>query len=168
MHKSKKQGYRGASGLRNAWKGALVAVIMLLLTVGCSSGPSQSPEDMVKSFLAKHLSMTDISLAKYYTADEQPGIIEQVTTSINSKKDQGTLDKLSNAQYDLSGVNINVIDKKTDYVNDEEVTFLKVAVKGSYSVTNGDTTQELTEDEVLILQSAGNEWKVTEKTNPWK
>ncbi len=168
MIKSKRKGYRGNYKLKNVLGAVFVGIIMLVLTVSCSSGPAQSPEDIVKSFLAKHLSMIDMSLAQYYDTNEQPAILEQITKSINTKKEKGTLDAVGSSKYDLSKVDIKIIDQKAEYVDDEEVKFVKVAAKGSYSVTQGDKKQELKEDEVFILKAVGNNWKVTEKVSPWK
>jgi hypothetical protein len=168
MIKSTRNGYRSNYKLKNVFGAVIVSIIMLVLTVSCSSGPAQSPEDIVKSFLAKHLAMTDMSLVQYYDTNEQPGILEQITNSINAKKEKGTLDAISSSKFDLSKVDIKVLDQKAEYVDDEEVKFVKVAAKGSYFVTQGEEKQELNEDEVFILKAVGNNWKVTEKTNPWK
>ncbi len=167
MIKSKKSGYRGNSRRKNVFRAVIVGTIMLLWFIGCSSGPSQSPEDLVRSFLGKHLLMTDLSLAQFYTVDEQPGIIEKITNTINAKKEGDNTDTISSVKYDFSQVAIKVIDNKTDYVDDEEVKFVKVAAKGNYSVTKGNKKMEKTENEIFVLRTAGNEWKVTEKVNPW-
>lgn len=167
MITSKKSGYRGSSRLKNVFRSVIVGTIMLLWFIGCSSGPAQSPEDLVRSFLGKHLLMTDLSLAQFYTVDEQPGIIEKITNTINAKKEGDNTDTISSVKYDFSQVAIKVIDNKTDYVDDEEVKFVKVAAKGNYSVTKGNKKMEKTENEIFVLRAAGNEWKVTEKLNPW-
>ena len=168
MIKSKRKGYRGNYKLNNVFGAVIVCITMLVLSAGCSSGPAQSPEDVVKSFLAKHLAMTDMSLVQYYDTNEQPGILEQITKSISAKKEKGTLDSVSSSKYDLSKVDIKVIDQKAEYVDDEEVKFVKVVAKGSYSVSHGDKRQELNENEVFILKAVGKNWKVTEQINPWK
>jgi restriction endonuclease Mrr len=158
---------RGNYKVRNALGALMVSITMVAFAAGCSFGPSQPPQDTVKNFLAEHLKMTDTSLAKFYDTSEQPTILERIARSIKEKKEKGTFDMISNAKYDLSNVKIKVLDEKADYVNDEEFEFAKVAAVGSYSVIQGEKKKELKEDEVFILKAVGDNWKVTEKLNPW-
>lgn len=145
----------------------LLGVMMLFGTIGCSSGPAQAPEQFVKGLIAKHISMIDISTADFYVKEERPGIRELIHQSIQAKKDAGVFNFYKNASYDLSQVNVTVLAKKTDYVNDEEANYVKLLAKGNYTVTQGDKSQSLNEDEIFVLRSVGNEWKLTEKENPW-
>lgn len=167
MITSKKNGFRGNYQRTTMLVAVIIGVIMLLWTLGCSSGPDESPEVLVKSFLKKHLLMTDLSLAAYYASNEQSFIKDRINRSIESKKKEGVLDSANNANYDLSNVIIKVIDKKDEYVNDEDVMFAKVRAKGDYTVTQNGKTQKFIEDETFILRVDGDTWKVTEKINPW-
>jgi hypothetical protein len=60
-----------------------------------------------------------------------------------------------------------VVGEKEQYVDDEPKTFLKVAVKGSYTMNQKDAAKTIAADEVIILEMVGNSWKVTETINPW-
>ena len=149
-------------------KTGITGILLLLWSVGCSSGPSQSPEKFIQGFIEKHLKMIDVSVTDYYVNDEKARVKDLVTNFIQSKKEDGTLDSIRNAVYDLSKVNVKVLDQKELYVSDEPKNFAKVEAKGEYMVTMGNKSVSFNEDEIFILQAVGHEWKVTEKANPWK
>jgi hypothetical protein len=168
MIKSNRNRYRGNFASRKIVFGTiLVGIMMVFGAIGCSSGPSQSPEQFVKGFIAKRISMVDLSTADFYVKEERSGIRELISQSIQSKKDEGILDFYKNASYDLSQVKVEILAKKTDYVNDEEANYVKLQAKGNFTLTQGDKSQSLNEDEIFVLRSVGNEWKLTEKDNPW-
>lgn len=154
--------------IRSIMGAGFAAFLLLVLSAGCSSGPSQSPEKVIKNFIGKHISMIDPSVADYYVSSEQSSIKELVSQSILSKKKSGVFNSLKNAVYDFSKVSISTLDQKEEYVDDEGINFAKVEAKGNYTLTSGDKSQAFEEDEIFILQSVGGNWKVTEKFNPWK
>jgi hypothetical protein len=169
MIKSNRNRYRGYfSKIKIVFGAVVIGSIMLFLTAGCSSGPSQTPEKFVRNFLAKHVPMIDFAVANFYVKEEQTGIKDLVTRNIETFQEKGDLDSLKTAQYDFSNVNVKVIAQKADYVDDEEKKFVKVEAKGTYTLKIGDKSQSFTEDEIIILALEGEGWKVTEKTNPWK
>lgn len=146
---------------------ALLGASMLLFTLGCSSGPSQTAESFVKLFLAKHIQMLDTSVSTFYVAEEQAGIKEKVNKHVTQLKEQGLFDAQNSTKYDFSNVQVKVVEEKEIYVDDAPAKFVQVSVTGTYKQTQGDKTSTLNEDETIILAAVGNEWKVTEKTNPW-
>ncbi len=168
MSTSNRNRYRGYFASRKIVFGTiLVGIMMVFGAIGCSSGPAQSPEQFLKGVIAKHVSMTDLSIADFYVKEEQSGIRELINQSIQSKKDEGILDFYKNASYDFSQVNVKILAEKTDYVNDEEANYVKLKATGNYTITQGDKSESLNEDETFVLRSVGNEWKLTEKDNPW-
>jgi hypothetical protein len=148
-------------------KAGITVLFLLVWMAGCSAGPAQSPETFIMGFIEKHISMIDLSLSNYYVKKEQSLIKEMVTRSIESKKENGTLDSLKQAVYDFSKINVTVLSQKEKYIDDEAANFVKVETKGSYTLTMDGKTQSIDEDEIFILQAVGDEWKVTEKVNPW-
>jgi hypothetical protein len=139
----------------------IAAAMMLTWAAGCTSAPSETPEKFVLNFIQKHIPMIDISVADFYVKEEQKGIIERVKELTASSKE-------SAAVYDFSKIKVNVLDQKEEYVDDEAKNFMKVAAKGSYTKTLDGKSESLIEDEIIILESVGGAWKVTEKINPWK
>lgn len=150
------------------FKAVIAGVLLLFIAAGCSSGPAQAPEQFVKGLIAKHLSMIDVSIVDFYVKEERPSIKELIRNSIQKKKDAGVFDFYKNASYDLSQVNVTVLAKKTDYVNDEEANYVRLRAKGNYTISQGDQSQSLNEDEIFVLRSVGNKWRLTKKDNPWK
>jgi len=148
--------------------GWMMAGLMLFAAVSCSSGPAQSPEDFIKAFIKKQISMIDLSMVNYYVKDEQPGIREMITRTIETKKAEGVIDSLKNAKYDLSNLKVKMVKQNEQYVNDEPVSFVKMEAKGSYTVSMDGKQKTFLENEVFVLQEVGNEWKITERLNPWK
>jgi hypothetical protein len=146
----------------------LIASILILVWVGCTSAPSESPEKVVLNFIQKHIPLLDKSVADFYVKEEQPGVIERVKNFIASKKEKGNFESLSNAAYDFSKIKVNILDQKEEYINDEGVQFVKVAAKGSYTIVINGKSESFKEDEIIILEDVSGKWKVTEKINPWK
>lgn len=149
----------------------LVAVGMFALVniTGCGSSDlsMELPKDFIQDFIAKHETMVDESLVYYYVKSDQPEIAEKIGVSCRINKAKGTLEILENAAFDFSDLDIQLIDKKEVYVDDEPVMFAKVAVKGFYKMQLEKETQKIEADEVIVLQMARNEWKVTQSNNPW-
>ncbi len=146
----------------------IVSFLVLVGLTGCSSAPSLTPEKFVLSFLQKRIPLLDQSLATFYVKEEQAGIIERVKQSIATKKEMKSFTSLSAATYDLTKINVNVLDKKEKYIDDEPIVFVKLAAKGSYIQSVNGKTESLNEDEVIILEIVGSDFKVTEKIDPWK
>ena len=145
----------------------LIATILILLWAGCTSAPSVSPEKFVLNFIQKHIPMIDLSVADFYVKEEQAGIIVRVQASIASNKAKGIFGSLSDTTYDFSKIKVDVLDQKEEYVDDEEVNFLKVAATGNYTKTANGKIESLIEDKIIIIESVAGTWKVTEKINPW-
>jgi hypothetical protein len=139
----------------------LATLLLLMWAASCTTAPSETPEKFVLNFIQKHIPMIDISVADFYVKEEQKGIIERVKELTASSKE-------SAAVYDFSKIKVNVLDQKEEYVDDEAKNFMKVAAKGSYTKTLDGKSESLIEDEIIILESVGGAWKVTEKINPWK
>jgi hypothetical protein len=146
----------------------IASVLIIMSTVGCNSAPSMTPEKFVLNFIEKHVPMMDISVADFYVKDEQAGIIDRIKAFKASNKKKDISESVSVATYDFSKIKVEVIDEKEEYINDESVGFLKVAATGSYTKTTNGKTESLAKDEIIILESISGQWKVTEKTNPWK
>ncbi len=151
----------------------LYAIIGLFLSVGLiscgssGSGPAQAPKAFIQDFIAKHQVMVDVSLVKFYIEKEQAQVAKLIDKSISNLKAQGTLESLQQATFDFSNLQLNVLGEKEEYVDDEPKTFLKVAVKGSYTMSQKDATKTIPADDIIILEMVGNNWKVTETINPW-
>jgi hypothetical protein len=145
----------------------ITTVLMLILAAGCTSAPSETPEKVVLNFVQKHIPMIDLSVADFYVKAEQAGIIDRVKKFIASKKGKGDFESLSSATYDFSKIKVNVLDRKEEYIQDEEVDFIKLAASGNYTKTINGKSESLVEDEIIILESVAGQWKVTEKDNPW-
>ena len=141
----------------------IASVLMLIWAAGCSSAPSVTPEKFVLDFIQKHIPMIDLSVADFYVKEEQAGIIVRVQASIASNKAKG----ISATTYDFSKIKIDVLDQKEQYVDDEEVNFLKVAATGNYTKTANGIIESMIEDKIIIIESVAGMWKVTEEINPW-
>ena len=151
----------------------LFAIIGLFLSVGLincggsGSGPTQAPKAFIQDFIAKQKTMVDATLVKFYIDEEQTKVAKLIDKSISSQKAQGNLESLQQATFDFSNLQLNVLGEKEEYVDDEPKTFLRVAVKGSYTMSQKDATQTIPADDIIILEMVGNNWKVTETINPW-
>ncbi len=146
----------------------LIATVLAVGITGCNSGPSVTPEKFVLNFLQKRIPLLDPEVAGFYVKEEQAGVIERVNQSIETKKEKKSFASLSTATYDLANIMVNVIDKKEKYVDDEPKMFVKLAAKGSYVQSVAGKVKSINEDEIIILEIVGSNYKVTEKTDPWK
>jgi len=146
----------------------LTSVLTIILAASCTSAPSETPDKLILNFLQKHIPMLDQSVANFYVKEEQSGVIDRVKKFIASKKEKGDFESLKTATYDFSKIKVDVLDQKEEYIDDEEMNFMKVAARGNYTKTLNGKSESLNEDEIIILESVAGEWKVTEKINPWK
>jgi len=119
-------------------------------------------------FIAKHETMIDSSLVNFYVTEEQPTVAAAVQRTIDEKKAAGELSKLQNATFDFSNLQISVVGEKEAYVNDIPTKVIKVSVSGSYTMKQESGIATIPADETIILEMVDNNWKVTEKVNPWR
>jgi len=141
---------------------------MFIATIsGCTSQPVNAPQDVIKSFIKKHVSMIDVSVADFYMKGERAGIIALVNKTIQQKKGEGKLESLKMAKYDFNKLNIDVIAEKEQYINDEPVNLVEVKTSGQYTLSVDGKEETVIEDEVFILERVGTEWKITETISPW-
>jgi hypothetical protein len=153
--------------LRTAAKAILAGVCLIALVAGCSSKPAQAPEAFIKDFMGKHITMLDTGLADYYVSSENQKVLHLVNSSIAAKREQGTLEAFKSARINLTGLDIQVLDRTDAYVNDEPRTYVKVRVTGTYQISYGDVSRKVDENETFILRASGGGWKVTETEDPW-
>ena len=146
---------------------AALTILLIVMSVSCSSFPEQTPEDFVKNFLEKHIAMIDASTADYYVKEEQAGITSTILKNIQTKKDEGNFESLKNAKYDFSDIRLKMLNQKQAYIDDEPKFFVEVEAKGFYTMTLDSKNAKIMEDEVFILLQVGDTWKVTENLNPW-
>ena len=156
----------------NAIRSLISITISLFFLVGltnCGMGNKANdlPTEFIQDFLAKHETMTDLSLVYYYVKAERRTIAERVNTTVRIKKAQGTLESFQQATFDFSGLELELVDKKEEYINDEPVVFLKVAVKGDLGINLPTEKKTVTCDDIIVIEMVRNEWKVTETNNPW-
>ncbi len=148
----------------------LAACIALLLLgfVACGgSKQAQAPADLIKNYVAKHVIMIDKSLADLYVKEEQIDVLHKIEESIAASKEDGSYENLARASFDFSEMSIETVGAKDAYIDDESKDFLKVATKGSVTMTVSDTTKKIPVDSIMILEKEGSAWKITEKINPW-
>ena len=165
--------FKSNQGTKGAFSKIIIAVVSGLLGLGlitgCGNNSSglQVPKDFIQDFIAKHETMIDQSLVYYYVKEEQPEVAQKIAAAIRTNKAKGALETLEQATFDFSGLQILVIDKKEEYVNDEPVVFVKVSVTGKYLMELPEASKSIEANEVIVLQMARHEWKVTENHNPW-
>lgn len=137
---------------------------------GSSSAPVQAeaPKALIQDFVAKHDIMVDKSLVDFYVAEEQATVAAAVDRTIEEKTAAGELEKLQSATFDFSNLKIAVVGEKEAYIHDEPTRVMKVSVSGSYSMTHENNTATIAADKTIILEMVNNQWKVTEKVNPWR
>jgi len=152
---------------------AIAALILMGGIINCgggtTAGPTQveAPKALIQDFIAKHDFMVDDSLVNYYVADEQPTVAAAVQKTIDEKKASGELEKLQQASFDFSNLQIAVVGEKDAYVNDQPTKVIKVSVSGSYIMKQENNTETIPADKTIILEMVNNTWKVTERVNPW-
>ena len=156
----------------NTWQVLLYCLVGLFMFVGlvnCSGKESatQAPKTLIQNFIVQKDTMVDPSLSGFYVKEEQASVAELVNKSINSMEAAGTIEGIRNATYDFSGLEMKVIGETEDYVNDEVKKFIKVAVKGNYTMQLQQNSKTIPTDKTITLELVGNNWKVTEKLNPW-
>ena len=159
-----------SNNTRNILYYAIIGIFLSVGLISCGgsgSGPVQAPKAFIQDFIAKHQTMADASLAELYVEEEKAQVAELVDQSISSLKALGTLETLQQATFDFSNLQLEVLGEKEEYVNDEPKTFIKVAVKGSYTMNQKDVSKTIPADDIIILKMVGNNWKVTETVNPW-
>lgn len=161
-----------ARGFRASAGRTLLFIFVLLGLAGmtgCGSSITEVelPKDFIRDFIAKHETMVDKSLVYYYAREEQDRVAEQIDIACRICKSKGTLETLQQATFDFSGLKIQLVDKKSEYVADEPVVFVKVAIKGNYTMKLSEENRTIETDDVIVLRMARNEWKVTENNNPW-
>ena len=157
---------------QNGMRSLIMTAIGLFLVVGlihCGTGNSANllPTEFIQDYIAKHETMTDTSLPYYYVKEEQATIAERVNTTIRIRRAEGTLENLQQATFDFSGLKLKVINQKEEFINDEPVLFLKVAIKGDLCINLPTEKQTVTCDDIVIIEMVKSEWKVTETNNPW-
>ena len=144
-----------------------------VINCGGSSSSSQpaaqvkAPVDLIKDFIAKHMTMIDKALANYYTPDEQPTIAAEVEKNIEEKT-AAELEKLKNTTFDFSKVKIAVVGEKETTYQYVSTKIIKVSVNGNLVMNQGGTATEVPADQTIILEMVDNSWKVTENKDPWK
>lgn len=157
--------------MRRTKKHGIILMGLLFLTGIMNCGrvgeQAQVPEALIKDYVAKHQTMVDLSLANLYIEKEQKGITEKINLEIERRKQEGTLQKMQHASFDLSRLAINLVDQKVEYVDDEPQDFLKVATSGSIIMKTEEDSKNILIDGVIILENEGNVWKVTETIHPW-
>ena len=152
---------------------SIVALFLVGSIINCgggsSSGPSQVevPKTLIQNFIAKHKIMVDDSLVDFYVAEEQPTVAAAVKKAIDEKKASGELQKLQQATFDFSSLQIALVGEKEAYVNDQPTKLIKVSVSGSYIMKSDSGDQSITANDTVILEMVNNNWKVTERVNPW-
>ena len=141
----------------------------LVYITGCGSSISnvEIPKDFIQEFIAKNETMVDKSLVYYYTKEDQSMIAEQIELACRINRSKGVLENLEQASFDFSGLHIELVDKKEEYLNDEPVLFVKVAVRGQFTIELPEESKTIETDDVLVLRMARNEWKVAQLNNPW-
>ena len=162
----------------NLTKGVLYTILALFLAgavINCGGGSSadpvaqaQAPQSLIKDFIAKHETMVDLSLVDLYAKDERPRIAAAVNKTIDEMKSTGELDKLMNATFDFSNLQIKVVGQKEGYINDRPRKLMKVTLSGSYVMKEDNKTKTIPADDSIVLEMVDNSWKVTESVDPWK
>jgi hypothetical protein len=156
-------------------KGILYTILALFLAGsiincgGSSSGPAQvqAPKALIQDYIAKHETMVDTSLVSLYVNDERPKVAAAVKKTIAEKTASGELERLQDATFDFSNLQIAVVGQKEDYIDDQPTKLIKVSVSGSYIMKQLENSKTITADDTIIFGLVDKSWKVTEKINPW-
>jgi len=127
----------------------------------------QAPKALIQKYIAMHDIMVDTSLVDFYLTGEQPKVAADIKRTIEAKEGAGELEKLQNATFDFSNLQITVVGEKEDYIEDQPTKLIKVSVTGSYIMNQAADSTTITADETVILGMVRDTWKVTERINPW-
>lgn len=163
------------SNAMNFTKGLLYSVLGMFLVgtmVSCGGSSSapvqvQAPKALIQEYIAMHSIMVDTSLVDFYLTGEQPKMAAAIKKTIEAKERTGELEKLQNATFDFTNLQIAVVGEKDDYIEDQPTKLIKVSVTGSYIMNQAADSTTITADETVILGMVRDTWKVTEKINPW-
>jgi len=163
------------SNAMNFTKGLLYTVLGMFLVgtmVSCGGSSSapvqvQAPKALIQEYIAMHSIMVDTSLVDFYLTGEQPKMAAAIKKTIEAKERTGELEKLQNATFDFTNLQIAVVGEKDDYIEDQPTKLIKVYVTGSYIMNQAADSTTITADETVILGMVRDTWKVTEKINPW-
>ncbi len=145
----------------------LTVMFMMFLAIGCSSDMSQSPEAFIKSFLKEHVSPVNMAVVDFYVMDEQATVSDRISKNIQAKQEEGIYKDLVNATYDFSNLKVSVVGKKETYVDDEPKTVVELKASGSYSMKINGQNRDVPADEVFVIEAVGDQWKVTDRVEPW-
>ena len=160
----------------NLTKGILYTILALFLVGtmincggGSSSGPAQvqAPKALIQDYISKHGIMVDTSLVDIYLTDEQPRVAADIKRTINEKTATGELERLQDATFDFTNLQIAIVGEKEDYIDDQPTKLIKVSVSGSYIMNQAADSTTISANETIILGMVDNHWKVTERINPW-
>jgi hypothetical protein len=167
-----------ANNMIKLTKGVLYTILALFLVgamINCGGGSSatpaakvEAPQSLIKDFIAKHKTMVDLSLVDLYAKDERPRIAAEINKTIDEMKSTGELDKLMNATFDFSNLQIKVVGQKEGYIDDRPRKLMKVALSGSYVMKEADESKTIPANESIVLEMVNNSWKVTESVDPFK
>jgi len=151
------------------WTLFVIFILVVYIAIaGCSrSSNVELPKDFIREFIAKHETMVDKSLVYYYAREEQVTVAEKIDLACRVNKNKGILESLEKATFDFSGLKIEIVDQKEEYFDDEPVLYVKVTVRGNYTMELPNENKKIDTDDVIILKMARHEWKVTETNNPW-
>jgi len=163
------------SNTMNFTKGLLYTVLGMFLVgtmVSCGGSSSapvqvQAPKALIQDYIAMHGIMVDTSLVDFYLTGEQPKVAADIKRTIEAKEGAGELEKLQNATFDFTNLQIAVVGEKEDYIEDQPTKLIKVSVTGSYIMNQAANSTTITADETVILGMVRDTWKVTERINPW-
>jgi len=128
------------SNTMNFTKGLLYTVLGMFLVgtmVSCGGSSSapvqvQAPKALIQDYIAMHGIMVDTSLVDFYLTGEQPKVAADIKRTIEAKEGAGELEKLQNATFDFTNLQIAVVGEKEDYIEDQPTKLIKVSVTGSY------------------------------------
>ena len=163
------------SNMINLTKGFLYTVLVLFLVgtminCGGSSGPvqAQAPKELIQDYISKHEIMVDTSLVDIYAVDEQPKVAADIKKTIKEKTATGELERLQDATFDFTNLQIAVVGEKEDYMYDKPTKIIMVSVSGSYIMKQAENSKTIPADEIIVLGMVDNKhWKVTERIHPW-
>lgn len=154
----------------------LYAILLLFFTgsvINCGGGSSSAPskisvpKTLIRDFIAKHQIMVDKALVDFYVIDEQPRVAAAVQKAIDEESVTGDLQKLQQAIFDFSNLQIAITGEKEEYVNDEPKKIIQVSLSGSYIMEHANEKKTIPADSSIVLQLVDNAWKVTENIHPW-